>query len=202
MDHDSGGMRRRGFFTAVGAGVVGVTVGSKAAPAVEEPAGNPAPVTISLTINGRRHRMQVEARSTLLQVIRERLGLTGTKLSCGRGECGACTVLIDGAARYACLTLAVEAEGHEITTIEGIMSGERLDPVQHAFVDEDAMQCGYCTPGQVMAAKSLLQRNPNPGPAEIREAMSGNLCRCGSYDHILKAVRRAAAGSKAAGGAQ
>ena len=149
-------------------------------------------VRISLQVNGKRHRLKVEPRWSLLDVLREKLGLTGPKLGCGRGECGACTVLIDGQPRYACLTLAVEAEGKAITTIEGVMKGEELGPVQQAFLAHDAMQCGYCTPGQIMAAEGLLRANPNPSLEEIRQGMSGNLCRCGSYAHIFKAVEEAA----------
>jgi xanthine dehydrogenase YagT iron-sulfur-binding subunit len=129
---------------------------------------------------------------SLIEVLREKLRLTGGKLGCGRGECGACTVLIDGEPRYACLTLAVEAEGKEITTVEGLMKGEELGPVQQAFLANDAMQCGYCIPGQIMAAEGLLRVNANPTTEEIRLGMSGNLCRCGSYAHIFKAVADAA----------
>ena len=149
-------------------------------------------VRITLRVNGRRHRVKVEPRWSLLDVLREKLGLTGSKLGCGRGECGACTVLIDGQPRYACLTLALEAEGKEITTVEGLMKGEELGPVQQAFLANDAMQCGYCIPGQIMAAEGLLRVNPNPSLDEIRRGMSGNLCRCGSYAHIFKAVEDAA----------
>jgi xanthine dehydrogenase YagT iron-sulfur-binding subunit len=136
--------------------------------------------------------VSAEARWTLLHVLREVIGLTGAKPGCERGECGACTVLIDGIPRYACLTLAVEAQGHEITTLEGLMDGEGLGPVQTAFVEADALQCGYCTPGQVMAVEGLLRANPNPSVEEIRRGVSGNLCRCGAYQHIFKAARRAA----------
>lgn len=200
MDHDPGGIPRREFITAVGAGVLGSNVVVNGSPLDDQQAGEV--VDIDLAINGRTHRMRVEPRWTLLQVIRGRLGLIGTKASCERGECGACTVLIDGIARYACMTLAVEAQGHEVTTIEGVMKGEHLGPVQQAFVDEDGMQCGYCTPGQVMAAEGLLRQNPNPRPEEIRVAMSGTLCRCGAYDHIFKAVQRAAGGRPELGGAE
>jgi xanthine dehydrogenase YagT iron-sulfur-binding subunit len=134
----------------------------------------------------------VEPQHTLLGALRDKLGLTGTKLGCERGECGACTVLIDGVPRYSCLTLALEAEGREITTVEGLMDGEELGPVQKAFVEEDALQCGYCTPGHVMAAEGLLRSRPDPTLDEIRQGMSGNLCRCGAYAHIFSAVRRAA----------
>jgi xanthine dehydrogenase YagT iron-sulfur-binding subunit len=144
-----------------------------------------------LTVNGRRNALDVEPRWTLLYVLREKLGLTGAKPGCERGECGACTVLIDGTPRYSCLTLALEADGHEITTVEGLMQGEKLGAVQEAFVQEDAFQCGFCTPGQVMSAEGLLRKSPHPGAGEIRSGMSGNLCRCGAYDHIVKAVAHA-----------
>ena len=130
----------------------------------------------------------MEPRWTLLFVLRERLGITGTKAGCERGECGSCTVLIDDKPRYACLTLALEVEGAEITTVEGLLEGEQLGSVQQAFVDHDAFQCGYCTPGQVVAAEGLLRANPSPTEQEIRVGMSGNLCRCGAYQHIVNAV--------------
>jgi xanthine dehydrogenase YagT iron-sulfur-binding subunit len=154
---------------------------------------------VVLTINGRTHRMLVEPRWTLLYVIRDRLGLTGTKASCERGECGSCTVLIDGVARYACMTLAMEAEGHEITTLEGLMNGEELGPTQRAFVDEDGFQCGYCTPGQIMSAEALLRADPNPDLHQIQHGMSGNLCRCAAYTNIFKSVQRAAELKKGGG---
>ena len=138
-------------------------------------------------------------RTTLLEALREHLGLAGTKPGCERGECGACTVLIDGETRYACLTLALEAEGHEVTTIEGLAKGEQLSDVQKAFVAEDAMQCGYCTPGQVMAVEGLLRHEKDPSLDEIREGVSGNLCRCGAYAHIFKAAQRAAAARRNGG---
>jgi len=147
---------------------------------------------VRLRINGRSHRLLIEPRWSLLFVLREKLGLTGTKVGCERGECGACTVLIDGQPRYACLILAIEAEGSEITTLEGLMKGEDLGPVQQAFLERDAFQCGYCTPGQIMAVEGLLRTNPDPSIEEIRRGMSGNLCRCGTYAHIFKAVRHAA----------
>jgi xanthine dehydrogenase YagT iron-sulfur-binding subunit len=192
------GIKRRGFLSAVSAGVLGATAQGQAPPQPE--AAEPgAPVKATLTINGRRHRILVEPRWTLLYVLRDRLGLMGTKLGCERGECGVCTVLIDGVARYACMTLALEAQGHEITTVEGLMRGEKLGPVQQAFVEQDGMQCGYCTPGQVVAAEALLRRNADPNIGEIRQAMSGNLCRCGAYDHIFRSVKRAAELRKAGG---
>lgn len=184
------GLGRRGFLKSVGAGAIGAAVlQPQAASAQAKPASEPTPVW--LTVNGRNHRVMVEPRQTLLYVLRDKLGLTGTKPGCERGECGACTVLIDSMPRYACLTLALEAEGREVTTVEGLMDGERLGSVQQAFVEEDGMQCGYCTPGQVMAAEGLLRVKPDPTLDEIRQGMAGNLCRCGAYPHIFKAVKRA-----------
>ena len=185
---------RRGFLSSVGVGAVAaVSVGTAPeVPAQEiEAAGNA--ITISLRINGSSRKMIVEPRWTLLYVLRDTLGLTGTKIGCERGECGACTVLIDGKPRYACMTLAVEAQGHEVTTLEGLMDGEKLGPVQQAFTEEDAFQCGFCTPGQIMAVEGLLRHNPNPSIDQIRTGVSGNLCRCAAYQHIFKAAARAAA---------
>jgi xanthine dehydrogenase YagT iron-sulfur-binding subunit len=192
-----GGITRRNFLTTMGAGALGAAVPENAPAAGKEapaPPMTPAGRTmeIALRVNGRAHIVQAEARWTLLHVLREVVGLTGAKPGCERGECGACTVLIDGIPRYACLTLAVEAQGHEITTLEGLMNGETLGPVQAAFVEADALQCGYCTPGQIMAVEGLLRANPNPSVEEIRRGVSGNLCRCGAYPHIFKAARRAA----------
>ncbi len=149
-------------------------------------------VKIRLEINGRQHPLLVEPRWTLLFVLREMLGVTGTKVGCERGECGACTVLIDDRPRYACMTLAVEAQGRKVTTIEGLMKGEKLGPTQEAFLEHDAYQCGYCTPGQIMAAEGLLRDRPDPDEEQVRVAMSGNLCRCGAYPNIRDAVLSAA----------
>lgn len=191
---------RRGFIASVGAGaVVAATVGEGAGGPAAPVAAAAEPVKTTLKVNGRTHRILVEPRWTLAFVLRERLGLTGTKIGCERGECGACSVLIDGRPRYSCMTLALEAEGHEITTIEGLMDGEKLGVVQQAFAEQDALQCGYCTPGQIIAAEGLLRANPRPALEEIRTAMSGNLCRCGTYPHIVKAVTLAA-GRRAGGG--
>ncbi len=192
---------RRGFLTSVStAPIAGAAVGQAFQTPAPVPTAKPRePVNVVLKINGRAFRLQVEPRDTLLSALREKLGMAGTKPGCERGECGACTVLIDGIPRYACLTLALEAAGHEITTVEGLMNGEQLGPVQKAFVEDDAMQCGYCTPGQVMAAEGLLRSNPNPSLEEIRLGMSGNLCRCGAYDHIFKAVQRAAQARRTGG---
>jgi xanthine dehydrogenase YagT iron-sulfur-binding subunit len=190
MSEDSGkrdssgrGLSRRAFIGTVGAGTIGAAVAGTAAPAqAAPPAQTDGLEPLELMINGRKVALRVEPRWTLLDVLRDNR----------RGECGACTVLVDGLPRYACMTLALEAEGSDVATVEGLMQGEDLGTVQQSFADEDAFQCGYCTPGQVCAAEGLLKGNPNPTPAEIQEGMSGNLCRCGTYDHIFKAVRRAA----------
>ena len=148
---------------------------------------------ISLQVNGRTRRVDVLPQETLAMTLRYRLGLTGTKLGCDRAECGACTVMIDGVAHYSCSTLTHRVRGREVTTVEGLEAPDgTLHPVQQAFVEELGPQCGFCTPGQVMAAAALLGANPNPTREEARRAMSGNLCRCGAYDHYLNGVMRAA----------
>ena len=161
----------------------------------------PIESSVRLSVNGRRHTLVVDHRSTLLDALRERLGLTGTKKGCDRGECGACTVHIDGRRALSCLTLAAAAEGREITTIEGLAKRGRLHPVQAAFIEHDAFQCGYCTPGQLCSAAGMLGEpgpsavtedlatDPELTPEEIRERMSGNLCRCGAYVNIVSAIR-------------
>jgi len=151
---------------------------------------------VTLTVNGTRRTVRCEGWERLIDLLRLRLGLTGTKRGCDDGSCGACTVLIDDIPRYACLTLAVEAQGSAITTVEGLMAGEALGPVQTAFVEADAFQCGYCTPGQIMSVEGLLRKNPQPTSAEIRTAVSGNLCRCGAYSHIFNAAAQAAESRK------
>ena len=193
--HSHQGMTRRGFITTVGAGAVGVAASSTlfAQKAKAEEVMEAKELTkITLLVNGRRRRLLVEPRWSLLHVLREKLGLTGAKEGCGRGECGMCTVLINNVPRYACMTLAVEAAGAEIITVEGLMDGEKLGPVQQAFAEEDAFQCGFCTPGMIMTAEGLLRANPNPSHEEILEGMSGTICRCGSYPQISNAVKRAA----------
>ncbi len=191
------GVTRRGFLSSVGAGAAVVATGvSSRAEAIPEITDPDEMVQVALKINGRLHQILVEPRWTLLFVLRERLGITGTKAGCERGECGSCTVLIDGLPRYACMTLTVEAEGGEITTVEGLLEGEELGETQKAFVEEDAFQCGYCTPGQIMAAEGLLRANPSPTLHQIHHGMSGNLCRCGAYAHITNAVATAAKNKK------
>ena len=148
---------------------------------------------MSLSVNGQTRRVDVLPNETLAMTLRYKLGLTGTKLGCDRAECGACTVMVDGVTQYSCSTLTQRMRGRQITTVEGLESATgELHPVQQAFIDELGPQCGFCTPGQVMSAAALLQANPNPTREEARQAMAGNLCRCGAYDHYLNGVMRAA----------
>ncbi|MEY9490488.1 xanthine dehydrogenase YagT iron-sulfur-binding subunit [Streptomyces calvus] len=167
--------------------------------------------TVTLNINGEKHTLSVDHRTTLLDALRERLDLTGTKKGCDQGQCGACTVLVDGRRTVSCLQLAVASDGREVTTVEGVADGDRLHPVQQAFLDLDGFQCGYCTPGQICSAIAVIEEHaagwpsavtedvrPDAGPPpltpeEIKERMSGNLCRCGAYVQIAEAVARAAA---------
>ena len=152
---------------------------------------------IRLTVNGAPHEVEVPTYRTLLDCLRNDLGLTGSKEGCGVGVCGACTVLLSGRVISSCIALAVFADGHEVTTIEGLADDERLHPVQQAFVDAGGFQCGICTPGQVVSAKALLDANPHPSDDEIREWMAGNLCRCTGYYKILESIRTAADRSRA-----
>lgn len=146
---------------------------------------------ILLKVNGTNYHVTVEPRRTLVEVLRENLGLTGTKKSCNEGDCGACTVLMDGRPVASCLVLAMDAQGKEILTIEGLSEGEKLHPIQEAFLKHGAIQCGFCTPGMVMSAKALLDENPEPTATEIRKAISGNLCRCTGYQHIVDSIMAA-----------
>jgi aerobic-type carbon monoxide dehydrogenase small subunit (CoxS/CutS family) len=155
---------------------------------MEEPRTYP----LTMTVNGRAVSVEVEADELLVDVLRDRLGLTGTKIGCNEGECGACTVILDGQAALSCLIPALRAQGRSLTTIEGLSDGATLHPIQQAFVDHGAIQCGYCTPGFVMSAKALLDRNPHPTREEIKEAIAGNLCRCTGYVKILDAIEAAA----------
>ena len=148
-------------------------------------------VRLALTVNGQRRELTVDSRRTLLDALRNDLDLTGSKKGCDHGQCGACTVHIDGERRLSCLTLAAQAEGQEITTIEGLGSGDRLHPMQQAFIDNDAFQCGYCTPGQIMSAVACITEGHAESDPEIREYMSGNLCRCAAYPNIVAAVKQA-----------
>jgi carbon-monoxide dehydrogenase small subunit len=146
---------------------------------------------IRLTVNGREVAVEVRPETTLLELIRDRLGLTGTKEGCGKGQCGACTVLLDGRPVNACLILAAQADGRSVVTIEGLERGGELDVVQKAFIDEGAVQCGFCTPGLILSTRALLDENPQPTEEQIREAISGHLCRCTGYAAIVRAIRRA-----------
>jgi xanthine dehydrogenase YagT iron-sulfur-binding subunit len=201
---DAGRVSRRGFLGSLGTGAMTVaaagTAGAEGPP--QDPPVRPEElIKIALHLNGRREEVLVEARWSLSYVLRERLGLTGTKIGCERGECGACTVLIDGVPRYSCMTLAVEAAGKRITSVEGLMRGEDLGPTQQAFLEEDAFQCGYCTSGQIMAVEGMLGATADPSIEDVRLGVSGNLCRCGAYAHIFKAAQRAAVLKREAGGA-
>lgn len=148
-------------------------------------------MAIQININGAARRADVDPQTTLLSTLRDHLGLTGAKYGCGEGQCGACTVLIDGKATRSCVTLAGSVAGKKITTIEGLSGNGALHPVQQAFIDADAMQCGYCTPGMILSGAALLDRNPNPSRDDIVRAMEGNICRCGTYPRIVEAMRLA-----------
>lgn len=143
---------------------------------------------VQLTINGRKVESDIEPRMTLAEFLREELELTGTKVGCNRAECGACTVLLNGNPVYSCTVLAVDAAGKEVMTIEGLSEEGKLHPLQEAFIEHDALQCGYCTPGMILSAKALLDRNPHPTEDDVRKAIEGNLCRCGSYPNIIEAT--------------
>jgi aerobic carbon-monoxide dehydrogenase small subunit len=151
----------------------------------------PATVPLQVTVNGERHEAQVEPRLLLVHYLRDRLGLTGTHVGCDTTNCGACTVHLNGEAVKSCTVLAVQAEGAEVTTIEGLAGGDGLHPLQQAFWDHHGLQCGYCTPGMIMAAADLLERNPSPSEEDVRHALEGNLCRCTGYHNIVKAVMAA-----------
>ena len=154
-------------------------------------------VDVGLTVNGSHHDLKLDPRTTLLDALREHLGLTGTKKGCDHGQCGACTVLVDGKRVNACLTLAAMKDGCEITTVEGLASASELHPLQEGFRQEHGLQCGFCTPGMMLVAKAFLEENPAPTEEEIRWAISGNLCRCTGYQNIVKAVQAAAANMSA-----
>jgi xanthine dehydrogenase YagT iron-sulfur-binding subunit len=191
---------RRGFLKGIGGGAIGTAaistglMNQQAAEAYSpEVAGQPrGKALVNLKVNGKSYRVEVEHRNTLAEVLRDQLGLTGTKIGCDRGECGACTVIVNGRNLYACSQLAVWMGGKEIVTIEGLAKGDKLDPVQVAFIEHDGPQCGFCTSGQIMSGKALLLRDPNPTEAQVRRALSGNLCRCGNYNREVEAVLAAA----------
>jgi xanthine dehydrogenase YagT iron-sulfur-binding subunit len=153
----------------------------------------PAPISITLTVNGHQQKLDLPPWTTLLDALRERLNLTGTKKGCDHGQCGACTVLVDGRRVNSCLTLAVMKDGAKVTTVEGLASRDTLHPLQQAFIDHDAFQCGYCTPGQICSAAGLIAEGKAKTAEEIRELMSGNICRCGAYPNIVAAIQQAMA---------
>jgi len=187
----SSGVSRREFLKIGG---ITVAVPLVAGPRVVEAAGapvkvyGPGKVPIELTVNGKKHALQLEPRVTLLDALRDSLDITGAKRVCDRGECGACTVLMNNKAVYACSILAIDARGRDIVTVESLIEGDQLHPIQQAFVDNDASQCGFCTPGFVVATKAFLDKHPNPGVEDIRRGLSGNLCRCGTYHGIQQVV--------------
>jgi aerobic-type carbon monoxide dehydrogenase small subunit (CoxS/CutS family) len=193
---------RRDFLKGVGGGAIGVGVGTTIMNArplgsrPEEELEARASKSLSLTVNGRSVTVEVKPRETLLSVLREKLGLTGSKRVCDRGECGACTVILNGRPVYACMTLAARLDGQSVTTVEGLARNGKLHPVQQAFIDKDAYQCGFCTPGFLTASAALLAWNASPSPEDIKAGLSGNLCRCGSYQKIYEAVAAAAKSKK------
>lgn len=197
---EASGISRRHFIKGVGGGIIGTATVSVAADkkAINQTGlhgaeiRGPDEVTISLRINGKPYTLKVEPHTTLLDVIRNHLGLTGTKRVCNRGECGACTVILNGKLVYACSLFALDADKGEIQTIEGLATGEELHPIQKVFIKHDALQCGFCTSGFIMSSKALLDENYSPSMEEIKEGLAGNVCRCGTYTNIFEAVNEAA----------
>jgi xanthine dehydrogenase YagT iron-sulfur-binding subunit len=187
---DGSGVSRRDFLkiSSISAAALPV-LGTKTSHAAETPVPvyGPGKVPVELSVNGKKHTLQLEPRVTLLDALRDQLDITGAKRVCDRAECGSCTVIMDGKAVYACAVLAIEAQGKSITTVEAFMGGDKLHPVQQAFVDNDASQCGFCTPGFVVAFKAFLDKHPNATAEELRRGLRGNLCRCGTY-HGLQLV--------------
>src|SRR5688572_29337017 len=189
MSRKKSDVSRRDFLKTVGVATTAVSSASANATARQAPESlGPGAVAITLTINGQRHQLSVEPRVTLLDAMRTRLDITGPKRVCDRGACGACTVIIDGRTYYSCSMLAIEAQGRNIRTVNGLAKGSVLHPVQQAFCDHDGLMCGFCTPGFVMATVALLEKNPSPTPEQAKRALDGNLCRCGTNIGVLKAA--------------
>jgi xanthine dehydrogenase YagT iron-sulfur-binding subunit len=188
---DAGPVTRRDFFKTVGVGTLATSVASAIeaeAQAIAPQAFGPGDVPIKLTINGRAQALNVEPRMTLLDAVRNKLDYTGSKRVCDHGSCGACTMIVDGRAIYSCSTLAIDTQGKNVRTVEGLAQGTVLHPVQQAFCDTDGLMCGFCTPGFVVAAVALLERIPNPTPEQARKHLDGNICRCGTYVGVLEAA--------------
>ena len=200
MSDENARVTRRGFLKGAGLTAVGASVLEGAVAAVDEAAAavagpkvvGPGRAPVAIDVNGSSRRLEVEPRTTLAEALRFDLGLTGTKVVCDRGSCSACTVWVDGTPVCACMTLAVDVAGRRVTTIEGLAKGDELHPVQAAFIEHDAMQCGFCTPGMVMSCAALLARNASPSLDDVRQATSGNLCRCGTYPKVFEATLAAA----------
>lgn len=195
------GITRRSFLKGAGAAAAGTAVldsGLLAHAAIPPRVVGPGATAITLNVNGAARRATVEPRTTLAEVLRDDLHLTGTKVVCDRGSCSACTVLLDGVPVNSCMTFALDVGQRKIKTIEGLGNPEHLHPVQAAFVEHDGMQCGYCTPGMVMSCAALLERNPDPKPEDVQQAISGNICRCGTYPKVVEATLAAARSRKGA----
>jgi len=196
-----GGISRRSFIKGVGVTAAGTAVlesGLLAHAALPSRVAGPGAAEVTLNVNGKPRRLSIEPRTTLAEALRDDLNLTGAKIVCDRGSCSACTVLLDGMPVNSCMTFALDVGTRKITTIEGLGTPEHLHPVQAAFVEHDGMQCGYCTPGMVMSCAALLQRNPSPRPEDVQQAISGNICRCGTYPKVVEATMAAARSRKGA----
>ena len=197
------GVSRRAFLKSAGAGAAGITAASvlDLSALAQKSSGSkvagPGAVPVTLNVNGKARHVNIEPRATLADALRTDLGLTGTKVVCDRGSCSACTVWLDKTPVCSCLTLAIDAAPHKITTIEGLAEGEELHPVQAAFIEHDALQCGFCTPGMVMSCAALVERNPNPTLEDVKMATSGNICRCGTYPKVFDATLAAAKARRA-----
>jgi xanthine dehydrogenase YagT iron-sulfur-binding subunit len=196
---------RRSFFKGAGATAIGATLlegltnGAEGQASSGARVAGPGPAPLTLSVNGRDVIVHVDPGMTLAEVLRDGLGMTGTKIGCDRGACSACTVWLDGEVAASCMTLVFDARGRKITTIEGLAAGERLHPVQQAFIEYDAMQCGFCTPGMIMSCAALVDRNPGCSLADVKTAISGHLCRCGTYPNVFKATLAAASGARTSG---
>jgi xanthine dehydrogenase YagT iron-sulfur-binding subunit len=199
--HNSGGLSRRSFIKGVGVTAAGTAVldsGLLAHAAIPPRVVGPEATTITLNVNGAARRVSVEPRTTLAEALRDDLKLTGAKIACDRGSCSACTVLLEGVPVNSCMTFALDVGSRKVKTIEGLGDPEHLHAVQAAFVEHDGMQCGYCTPGMVMSCVALLERNPDPRREDVQQAISGNICRCGTYPKVIEATLAAARSRKGA----